>query len=93
MQLGRSLSIMPEARTLVTEGLYARIHHPLYLGEAIVTIGVLLLYRIPAAFALVAIQICLQLWRMREEVKVLAAAFPEYAEYRQRAARLIPGIY
>ncbi|TMH50835.1 MAG: isoprenylcysteine carboxylmethyltransferase family protein [Betaproteobacteria bacterium] len=93
MQLGRSLSILPEARRLVTEGLYARVRHPLYLGEAIATIGVLLLYRIPAAFALVAIQFCLQLWRMREEEKVLAAAFPEYAEYRQRTARLIPGIY
>ena len=77
----------------IRQGLYARIRHPLYLGEAIATIGVLLLYRIPAAFALVAIQFCLQLWRMREEEKVLAAAFPEYAEYRQRTARLIPGIY
>jgi len=63
MQLGRSLSILPEARRLVTEGLYARVRHPLYLGEAIATIGVLLLYRIPSAFALVAIQFCLQLWR------------------------------
>ena len=44
-----------------------RIRHPLYLAEAIATIGVLLLYRIPTAFALVAIQFCLQLWRMREE--------------------------
>jgi len=34
MQLGRSLSILPEARRLVTEGLYARVRHPLYLGEA-----------------------------------------------------------
>ena len=25
--------------------------------------------------------------------QVLAAAFPEYAEYRRRTARLIPGIY
>ena len=93
MQLGRSLSILPEARRLVTGGLYARIRHPLYLGEAIATLGVLLLYRIPAAFALVALQFGVQLWRMREEEKVLAAAFPEYAEYRQRTARLIPGIY
>ena len=93
MQLGRSLSIMPEARRLVTEGLYARIRHPLYLGEAIATLGVLLLYRIPEAFALVALQFGVQLWRMYEEEKVLAAAFPEYAEYRRRTARLIPGIY
>jgi len=93
MQLGRSLSILPEARRLVTGGLYARIRHPLYLGEAIATIGVLLLYRIPEAFALVALQFGVQLWRMREEEKVLAAAFPEYAEYQRRTARLIPGIY
>jgi len=62
---------MPEARRLV----YARIRHPLYLGEAIATIGVLLLYRIPAAFALVAIQFCLQLWRMREEERFLPRHF------------------
>jgi len=93
LQLGRSLSVMPEARRLVTEGLYARIRHPLYLAEAIATLGVLLQYRSAAALALVAVQFSIQLWRMREEEKVLEAAFPDYAAYRGRTARLIPGVY
>ncbi len=93
LQLGRSMSVMPEARRLVTGGLYARIRHPLYLAEAIAALGALLQYRSGAAVALVAVQFCIQLWRMREEEKVLSAAFPEYAHYQVRTARLIPGVY
>ena len=51
LQLGRSLSVMPEARRLVTAGLYARIRHPLYLAEAIATLGVLLQFRSVEALA------------------------------------------
>ena len=93
LQLARSFSVMPEARRLVTAGLYARIRHPLYLAEAIATLGVLLQVRSLEALALVAVQFCIQLWRMREEEKVLEAAFPDYAAYRGRTARLIPGLY
>jgi protein-S-isoprenylcysteine O-methyltransferase Ste14 len=93
LQLGRSLSVMPEARRLVTAGLYARIRHPLYLAEAIATLGVLLQFRSAEALALIVLQFCIQLWRMREEEKVLEAAFPDYAVYRTRTARLIPGVY
>ena len=93
LQLGRSLSIMPEARRLVTSGLYARIRHPLYLAEAVATLGVLLQYRSALAAALVATQFAVQLWRMREEEKVLGMAFAEYGDYSRRTARLIPGVY
>lgn len=93
LQLGRSLSVMPEARKLVTAGLYSRIRHPLYLAEAIATLGVLLQYRSAEALALVTVQLAVQLWRMREEEKVLEAAFPDYAGYRARTRRLIPGVY
>jgi protein-S-isoprenylcysteine O-methyltransferase Ste14 len=93
LQLGRSLSVMPEARRLVTAGLYSRIRHPLYLAEAIATLGVLLQFRSIEAVLLVLVQFGLQLWRMREEEKVLEAAFPDYAAYRGRTARLIPGVY
>ena len=93
LQLGRSLSVMPEARRLVTAGLYGRIRHPLYLAEAIATLGVLLQFRSIEALLLVVLQFCIQLWRMREEEKVLEAAFPEYGQYRSRTARLIPGVY
>jgi protein-S-isoprenylcysteine O-methyltransferase Ste14 len=93
LQLGRSLSVMPEARRLVTAGLYARIRHPLYLAEAIATLGVLAQFRSLEAFLLVVLQFAIQLWRMREEERVLEAAFPDYAAYRGRTARLIPGVY
>lgn len=93
LQLGRSLSVMPEARRLVTAGLYSRIRHPLYLAEAVATLGVLLQFRSLEALLLVALQFAIQLWRMREEEKVLEAAFADYASYRARTARLIPGVY
>jgi protein-S-isoprenylcysteine O-methyltransferase Ste14 len=92
-QLGRSFSVMPEARTLVTAGLYSRIRHPLYMAEAVATLGVFLQYRSLGAALLVAAQFAVQLWRMHEEEKVLEAQFPDYAGYRARTARLLPGVY
>lgn len=34
-QLGKSFSVMPEARVLVTTGLYSRIQHPTYVFLAL----------------------------------------------------------
>ncbi len=93
MQLGRSFSVMPEARRLVTEGLYSRIRHPLYVAEAVATLGVFLQYRSLGAALLVAAQFAVQLWRMHEEEKVLEAQFPEYSAYRARTAHVLPGVY
>jgi protein-S-isoprenylcysteine O-methyltransferase Ste14 len=93
LHLGRSFSVMPEARRLVTAGLYSRVRHPLYMAEAVATLGVFLQYRSLGAVLLVAAQFAVQLWRMREEEKVLEAQFPEYAGYRARTARLLPGVY
>ena len=42
LEFGRSLSMLPEARRLVTNGPYSVIRHPLYLGEAIALAGVTL---------------------------------------------------
>jgi protein-S-isoprenylcysteine O-methyltransferase Ste14 len=96
--LGRSFSIMPEARCLVTGGPYAIVRHPLYLGEQIALFGVLLQYASPAkvailAVALFALQFTFQLVRMGNEEQVLSTAYPEYAFYKMRTARILPGIY
>ena len=40
LTLTRSISIMPQARRLVTSGPYAFIRHPLYLGESIALFGI-----------------------------------------------------
>jgi protein-S-isoprenylcysteine O-methyltransferase Ste14 len=92
-RLARSFSIMPEARRLVTDGPYAVIRHPLYLAEQIATFGVYLQFASPAAAALCAAQLLCQIQRMRNEEAVLERAFADYAAYRQRTARLIPGVW
>ena len=91
--LGRSLSMMAEARRLVMTGPYARIRHPLYIGEALASLGLLIQYISPWAVLLWVIHICLQWCRMHYEEGVLREAFPEYSGYADRVARLIPGVY
>jgi protein-S-isoprenylcysteine O-methyltransferase Ste14 len=91
--LGRSFSLMPEARQLVTSGPYSRIRHPLYVGEELAIIGVTLQYLSPLALLVLTAQICWQLYRMNCEEGVLENAFPGYAKYKLQTARLIPGVY
>src|SRR5438270_8715150 len=45
--LGRSFSLVPQARNVVQTGPYRWIKHPLYLSEEIVVLGVVLLYLTP----------------------------------------------
>jgi protein-S-isoprenylcysteine O-methyltransferase Ste14 len=93
LRLGRCFSIMPEARRLVTHGVYALVRHPLYAAEEIAVIGMFLDYASPAALLLFGLHGALQLERMRIEERVLTAAFPEYQNYAALTARLIPGLY
>ncbi|HYB11386.1 MAG TPA: isoprenylcysteine carboxylmethyltransferase family protein [Alphaproteobacteria bacterium] len=92
-QLGRSFSIMPEARRLVTSGAYGIVRHPLYLAEFVATVGVGIQFMSAWAVAIVVTQFAFQIARMRNEERVLTSSFPEYDDYRRRTARLIPGIY
>lgn len=91
--LGRSFSILPECRELITRGPYRFVRHPLYMAEAISTLGVLITFLSPAAFALIVVQLLLQLARIHYEEQVLRATFPAYGGYSRHTARLIPGIY
>jgi protein-S-isoprenylcysteine O-methyltransferase Ste14 len=92
-QLRESFSIMAEARQLVTAGVYRRVRHPLYLGEEIAAIGVVMQFFSPWTALILAVQFGFQLRRMRNEEVILAAIFPEYLAYRKRTARILPGIY
>ena len=93
LHLGRSFSLMAEARRLVTDGPYSSIRHPLYLGEAISMAGLTLQYLSPLALGILVLQFACQLWRMNNEEIVLTSLFPEYESYRARTARLVPGLY
>lgn len=91
--LGRSLSIMPEARKLIMDGPYRFIRHPLYLAEEIALLGVFLQFRSWEAAAILTVHLFFQLRRIAWEERVLTDTFPEYRSYAQVSYRLIPGIY
>lgn len=93
LRLGRSFSVMAEARRLVTSGPYRFVRHPLYLAEELAVIGIFMQFSAIWTALLLAVQIGFQLRRIHNEEAVLAQSFPEYAQYRARTARLIPGIY
>jgi protein-S-isoprenylcysteine O-methyltransferase Ste14 len=93
VQLRESFSIMAEARQLVTAGVYRRVRHPLYLAEEIAAIGVVMQFFSPWTALILAVQFGFQLRRMGNEEVILSEIFPEYLAYRERTARLVPGIY
>ena len=84
-QLGRSFAIKPEARELVTRGLYSKIRNPIYVFGVVAISGLVLVARKPALWFLVAAIIAAQTVRARQEARVLEAAFGDaYREYRRK---------
>jgi protein-S-isoprenylcysteine O-methyltransferase Ste14 len=88
--LGRSFSIMAEARRFVAHGPYRLVRHPLYLAEELGLLNAVLLHWSPWAGLLFAIQMLCQLQRIRNEERVLLATFPGYGPYRARVPMLVP---
>ena len=91
--LARSISVMPEARRMVTHGPYALVRHPLYIGEFAATAGLAMQHLMPWAFVLFGVHCFFQFERLRNEERVLVEAFPDYKDYMARTARLFPGLY
>lgn len=91
-RLGKSFSIMPEARRLVTDGPYALVRHPLYAVELLIIAGMALQFAQPLAGILGVAVVLLLVIRTLFEERVLAEAYPEYEAYRARVKRFIPGV-
>lgn len=93
LQLGRSFSILPEGRRLVTHGVYSVVRHPLYLAETVSVTGLAITYWSPWVVVLAVVWFATQLARTYNEEKVLKEYFPEYLDYARKTPRVIPGIY
>jgi protein-S-isoprenylcysteine O-methyltransferase Ste14 len=79
-QLGNSFSITPQARALVTTGLYRKVRNPVYVFAAIVIAGFVMYVGRPKLLLLLLVLIPMQVIRARAEGRKLEAAFGE--EYR-----------
>jgi protein-S-isoprenylcysteine O-methyltransferase Ste14 len=85
-----AMSIEPQARRMVQSGPYSHVRHPVYLGYVLQYGGLLLLYPTSAFAIAVMAWLAITVARIRYEERVLASAFPEYAEYRLRTGALLP---
>jgi protein-S-isoprenylcysteine O-methyltransferase Ste14 len=91
--LGRSFSIIPQARKVVQTGPYKLVRHPVYLGELISIFGVVLARPSTIAMAIYCLLTALLIYRALQEEKLLVGIFPEYETYSLKRARFIPGIF
>jgi protein-S-isoprenylcysteine O-methyltransferase Ste14 len=84
-QLGKSFSLTPQARQLVTRGVYSRIRNPIYVFGTVAVAGIVLVLHRPMLWLLLLAIIILQTVRARREARVLEAAFGDaYREYRRK---------
>ncbi len=91
--LGRCFGLFPEVRGLVVRGPYRWVRHPLYLGEMVTALGLVLSAFAWATAALYTAFVALQVWRAFNEERALSAAFPEYRPYMNRTWRLVPWLW
>ena len=85
VQLGRAFSIQAKATTLVTTGLYSRIRNPIYVFGAAMLAGICVYTGKLWLLAVFLILIPIQVYRSRQEERVLAEKFGDaYVEYKQK---------
>jgi protein-S-isoprenylcysteine O-methyltransferase Ste14 len=94
--LGSNLTAAPRPKDeaeFVEAGIYRVIRHPLYAAVASVATGwAVAMGSLPALLAAVALAAWLDAKARREEAWLLET-YPEYAAYRGRTHRFIPGVY
>jgi len=88
--LKKSFGLRAAVRKLVTSGPYARIRHPLYVGEIIHIFGIAILSGTPVGLYLFAFAVALQVVRASIEERKFLRTLPEYEEYMSQTGFLWP---
>jgi protein-S-isoprenylcysteine O-methyltransferase Ste14 len=91
--LGRSISVIAQAREVVDRGPYRLVRHPLYVGELVSALGVAIVVGTVWALCGWVVLCVLQGYRALREEQVLLQALPGYRSYRARTAALLPGVF
>jgi protein-S-isoprenylcysteine O-methyltransferase Ste14 len=91
--LGKRFSIVPEARGLVTIGPYRFVRHPIYLGEIVAGVGLILPTLFTLHILLFTVFLGAQVARTYFEERILRRAYPQYEAYAAHARRLIPFVF
>jgi protein-S-isoprenylcysteine O-methyltransferase Ste14 len=81
--LGRNFTVLPEANSLNTKGVYSISRHPLYVCYIAWFIFQGLVMQTLTMAIVSAIQVVFLIMRAKYEEKVLERNFPEYKEYKQ----------
>jgi protein-S-isoprenylcysteine O-methyltransferase Ste14 len=82
---GKSFAVTPQAKELVTLGLYSRIRNPIYVFVDVMIFGSILALHLYCLFVLFPLLVTMHVLRAWREAKVLQEKFGQaYADYRNQ---------
>jgi protein-S-isoprenylcysteine O-methyltransferase Ste14 len=82
LQLGNSFAVTPQAKELVTLGLYSRIRNPIYVFVDVMIFGLILALHLYWLFALFPLLVAMHVFRAHREARVLQEKFGQaYINY------------
>lgn len=84
LNLGKNLTILPEANKLKTTGIYSFTRHPLYITYIYWDIMQVFILQSWLIGGLSILDIGMQVFRAKREEIILQREFPEYNEYRRK---------
>ena len=85
IQLGKSFSVRPQARDLVTHCLYSRFRNPMYVFLDIMLFGLILALHWHWLLVILPVLVMFQALQARREAKVLQGKFGQgYLDYREQ---------